>query len=191
MTDKYKYFIFSLIVMSLILFTTAIYFLSYSPKRAPSKSLTHVPDAIMEDVTAVIMNKEGKPKLKIASPKMVHFSENDSTRLTSPTLIVYRPNSSQPWFITAQHANATQGIENVNFWDKVNIHHAADGNNPATFIKTTTLLVHPNKQTAQTDDLITLTQPNLVVNAKGMFADMNTGDIKLISQTRGEYVPNS
>ncbi|MCW5582746.1 MAG: LPS export ABC transporter periplasmic protein LptC, partial [Gammaproteobacteria bacterium] len=62
---------------------------------------------------------------------------------------------------------------------------------PATLIKTPTLSVQPNKQIAETNDLITLIQPNLVVKSTGMYADMNTGNIKLLSQARGEYVPNS
>jgi hypothetical protein len=36
-----------------------------------------------------------------------------------------------------------------------------------------------------------LIQPGLVVNALGMYADLNTGDIKLLSQARGEYLPHA
>ncbi len=97
--------------------------------------------------------------------------------------------SPNPWYVTAKFAKATQGIENVYFWKNVVIHHAADFNSPATLIKTTTLMVHPNKQTAETNDIITMIQPSLVVKATGMHADMNNGDIKLLSQARGEYEP--
>jgi lipopolysaccharide export system protein LptC len=143
----------------------------------------------MENITAVIMDKQGKPSLKIVTPKMVHYAANDTTHLTSPKLTLYRK-SPQPWFITAAFAKATQGIENVNFWDNVVVKHAADNSSPSTLIKTSTLMVHPNQQIAETHDVITLLQPNLVINATGMHADMNTGDIKLLSAARGEYVPN-
>ncbi|MBV9576025.1 MAG: LPS export ABC transporter periplasmic protein LptC, partial [Gammaproteobacteria bacterium] len=75
-------------------------------------------------------------------------------------------------------------------WNNVTIHHAADVNNPATLIKTSTLTVYPNKKLAQTNAFITMIQPSLLVKAIGMQADMNTGDIKLLTQARGEYVPN-
>ena len=52
-------------------------------------------------------------------------------------------------------------------------------------------MVHPNEQTAETNALITLYQPNITVNAIGMTANIDTGDIKLLSQARGEYAPNS
>jgi len=185
-----KYLIISIITIMVLGVTSSVMYFSYRPQSTITMRSTLRPDAIMENVSAVIMDKQGKPSLKIVSPRMLHFAANDTTQLLEPELTLYRK-SPKPWFIKAKYAKATQGIEKVNFWEDVSIHHAADQGNPATLIRTPTLTVHPNKQIALTDDLITLIQPNLIVKATGMFADMNTGDIKLISQARGEYVPNS
>jgi lipopolysaccharide export system protein LptC len=174
-------------VVGLATWTT---FQSFQRQAATVTNRPQLPDAYMEDVVALIMDKQGKPSMKIVTPRLVHYTENDTTQLKSPQLTLYRK-SPKPWFITAKYAKATQGINNVDFWDNVTVHHAADENNPATIIKSPTLTVHPEKQIAKTNDLITLIQPNLVVKATGMYADMNTGDIKLLSQARGEYVPNS
>ena len=141
-------------------------------------------------LVAIIMDKQGKPHMKIETPKMVHFSENDSSELTTPQLTIYRK-SPQPWFITSKFAKATQGIQHVDFWEDVTVHHAADLASPATIIKTPKLRVYPHDQTAETDALITLIQPNIVVKATGMIADMNAGSIKLLSQARGEYAPGT
>lgn len=186
----YKNTIITMIMMIALGLATWTTFLSYGPQGTPVVKMAEQPDAFMEDVTAVIMDKFGKPSMKIVTPKMVHFADSDTTQLTSPELTLYRK-SIEPWYITAKFAKATQGIENVNFREDVTIHHAADENNPATLIKTTTLTVHPNQKLADTNDLITMIQPNLIVKATGMHADMKTGDIKLLSQTRGEYVPDS
>lgn len=164
-------------------------YLSYQPQPRTAAHSSLLPDAFMEQVSAVIMDKQGKPNLKIVSPKMVHYAANDTTQLIKPELTIYRK-SPKPWYITANYAKATQGVDNISFRENVTIHHAADENNPATLIKTPTLTVHPNKRTAETNDLITLIQPNLTVKATGMYADMNSGDIKFISQARGEYVPS-
>lgn len=165
--------------------------LSYQPQLATDEPLQNQkPDAYMETVNAVIYDKLGKVKMKIATPRMVHYPEHDTTQFTEPQLMLYRK-SPKPWHVTANNALATDGMETIHFWDNVAIHHPADQGNPATFIKTIKLIVHPNKQTAETDEAITLMQPNLVVNGVGMFADMNTGSIKLLSQTRGEYASSS
>lgn len=182
--------IISLALILVLGFAAWTTFLSSHPQNAVVVKKAMLPDAFMEDITTVIMDKQGKPSMKIVTPKMIHFAENDTTQLISPQLTLYRQ-SPNPWFVSSKFGKATQGIDNVDFWDNVVIHHAADINNPATIIKTSTLTVHPNKKTAETNENITMEQPGIVVSAKGMFADMNKGDIKLLSQARGIYVPNS
>jgi lipopolysaccharide export system protein LptC len=186
----YKNTILSLIMIAFMGLAAWTTFLSYRPESTITTQLTQLPDAFMEDVTALIMDKQGKLNMKIVTRKMVHYAENDTTHLASPELKLYRK-SPTPWHITSKHAKATQGIDNIDFWDNVVIHHPADQYNPATLIQTTKLTVYPNKQLAETNDSITLIQPNIVVKATGMHADMNTGEIKLLSQARGEYVPSS
>lgn len=186
MSHKYSAIsIFCVVVLGVA--ATVTYF-GYAPRNTPAMHTTLQMDAYMENVSAIIMNKQGKPNMKIVSPKMTHYATNDTTQLIDPELTLYRK-SPKPWFIKAKYAKATDGIENIHFSEDVTIHHAADDVNPATLIKTSTLLVQPNKQIASTNDEITLIQPDLVVKATGMYADLNTGDIKLISQARGEYTP--
>jgi lipopolysaccharide export system protein LptC len=184
----YKYTIISFILITC--FLSLMTFLSHRSVPLSNEIAVIRPDAIMEDVHALIMNQQGRPEMKIVTPKMIHFIENDTTNLIAPKLTLYRK-SPNPWYITARFGKATQGIENVDFWDNVTIHHAADQNNPATLIKTSTLTVHPKQKTAETKAFITMVQPQIIIKAIGMRANMNTGDINLLAQTRGEYAPNS
>jgi lipopolysaccharide export system protein LptC len=177
------------VILIAVVFLVALSF--FSPFRHHTKTTIEapaLPDAYMEDVVALILDKQGKPKMKIAAPKMVYYSNDDQTHLTSPQLTIYRK-SPQPWYVTAKSAIATQGTEYVHFQEDVMIQHAADSSNPATIIKTATLLVRPNTQLAETNDPIILIQPNVTIKGTGMRADMNNGDIKLLSEARGEYVP--
>jgi len=191
MTYKYslKPAIISLTIFLSVFLAVWATFSLYSSKTNSSTQGSATPDAFMEDVVAVILDKQGKPKMKIVSPKMVYYSKDDSTHLEAPQLTIYRK-SPKPWYVSAKEAIATEGTEHVHFKNDVMIQRAADRNNPATVIKTTTLLVHPNTQIAETNDPITLIQPNITVNGIGMYADMNNGDIKLLSDARGEYVPS-
>src|SRR5687767_14683088 len=90
-------------------------FLSYHPQDTLVAQQAILPDAFMENVTALIMDKQGKPKLKIQTPQMVHYAEGDTTKLKSPQLTIYRQ-SPQPWYVTSKYAKATKGIETVDFW---------------------------------------------------------------------------
>jgi len=189
MTLKNSILIFLLFVAGLSTAWLTYWSLNATPTNV-STAVETQPDSYMDEVHAIFMDKFGKPSMKIFTPHLVHFNENDTTQFTAPQLTLYRQ-SPQPWYITSKSAQSTQGMENVLFKDNVIIHHAGDLNSPATLIKTTVLMVHPNKKTADTDELITMIQPDLTLNAIGMHADMNTGDIKLLSQARGVYVPTS
>lgn len=160
-----------------------------APLLSASNAHQH-PDAIMEGVTTIVINKEGKPSLKIETPKMIHFAENDTTEITTPHVTVYRQ-SPKPWTIDALHARAVNGIDQINFWDNVVIHHFDDKVNPTTTMQTASLTIFPDKQIAQTDQAVVLIQPDTTIHAVGMLANLDQGTVKLMSQTRTEYVPNS
>lgn len=151
---------------------------------------TNEPDSYMEDFQAIILNKDGKPSLKVSAPKMLHYLKEDSTEMTRPHVTVYR-HSPQPWFIDSAFAKTRDGIDEIIFSQHVVIHHPADIENPSTSMTTDALTIFPNEQLARTDQPITFIQPDTQIHAIGMFANLNEGTIKLLSQTKGEYVPSS
>ncbi len=148
------------------------------------------PDSYMENVVAVIMNENGKPSLKIEAPAMVHYAENDRTHLAKPKVTVFRE-FPYPWYINADYAEINNGIQQIIFQNHVIIHHPSDASNPLTTMTTDSLTVFPSKQMAKTGDAVTITQPDIIVHAVGMLANLNDGTVKLLSKARGEYAPDS
>lgn len=179
----------SSMLLSLIVAGVWTAFMSYRPENIKNTMLSSLPDGFMEGVHALILDKNGQPKIIIDAPRMVHYAEDDMTKLTKPLLTIYRK-SPKPWYVTSRMAKAMHGIDTVHFWRDVTIHHKADAKEPETVIKTESLTVYPNKDTAETNDAITLQQPNLIVKAIGMYADMNIGEVKLHANVRGIYEPH-
>jgi lipopolysaccharide export system protein LptC len=151
---------------------------------------TSLPDGLMEDVVTTIMNKQGTPSLKVTTPRMTHYTSNDSTDIEKPVVTIYR-HSPNPWYISSDHAKATGGVSQIVFWSHVVLKHSEDKENPTTTMNTDTLTVFPDKRTAETNQAVTISQPDIVVHATGMLANMNDGTVKLLSKTQGEYVPTS
>lgn len=149
---------------------------------------SHEKDGFMEGVIAVAINKQGEPALKLETPMMVHYPDNDTTELATPHVIIYR-HSTEPWHINAKYAKSTQGLTEITFWNNVVIHHLPDKSNPFTTIHTETLTIIPNQHIAKTDDRITVTQPNMAATGIGMLADWNNGTVQL-QNAKEEYVPN-
>ena len=148
------------------------------------------PDARMENIVALVMNKQGTPSMKVEAPKMTHYPDEDVTYITYPHVTVYRQ-SPQPWYINSDYAEATNGTEEIVFTNNVVVHHPTDIGNPDTTMETTSLTVFPDKKQATTDKPVVITQPDTVIHAIGMIADLNDGTVKLLSQARGDYVPAS
>lgn len=185
---SYKNALISLLMISIVGFATWATLSFYRPSTIIAEPGAELPDAYMEDVIALVMDQSGNPSLKLKTPLMVHYSQYNTAHLTTPEVILYRQ-STQPWFINARYGKSTRGIEQVDFWENVTLFRPMDQRNPETWIKTETLTIHPNQKTAATNDTITLTQNNLLLEAIGMEANMKNGDIKLLSHARGEYVP--
>jgi len=185
---------FCLLITALFLSAWSAFIIYYKKSSIPTD--LGKPDAFMEEIVATIIDKQGNLSLKIVSPKMVHYLENDTTEITKPLLILYRNRNSRqkttkPWYLSADHAKASQGISQIHLWENVIIHHPGDEQNEKTTLLAPTLTVYPEKQLAETPDPVIINQPNTKIHAVGMNANLDSGAVKLLSQTRGEYrVPN-
>lgn len=147
-------------------------------------------DAFMEEVSTVLFNKFGTPSIKISTPRVTHFPENDASYIELPQVTLFR-NSPNPWLIHSKFAQTKNGSNEIIFNDHVVIHHVADIANPTTTLQTQSLTVFPAKQIAKTNDPVVITQPDTVVHAIGMLANFEKGTVKLLSHARGEYAPRS
>ncbi len=178
-----------LLLLAIGLSTWSIFIANHSKQRAINDE-SNPPDAIMDNVVALILNKQGLPSLKVVTPQMVHHMDNDTTDIITPHVTIYR-RSPNPWYINSDKAIASQGITQIIFSGNVVIHHLADTENPTTTMQTVALTVFPDKQTAETNQAVTIEQPDTVVHAIGMLANMNNGTVKLLSQAKGEYAPKT
>jgi lipopolysaccharide export system protein LptC len=145
-----------------------------------------VVDAWMDTVDTTVMNKEGQVLMKIHSPSVIHYAENDTTYFVSPQFLLYRK-SLKPWRITAGKGTATHGIEHIQLASQVTLHHPGDVTQSPTWINTEQLIIHPPNRTADTTHAVTITQPHTTISGIGLKADLNTNDIRLLSNTRGDY----
>lgn len=164
--------------------------LSHSNNRGSLTTNPREADSYMQDVVATIFNNEGKRSLTMTTPKMTHYPEGDTTQILTPAVTVYRQ-SPMPWYINSDSAKAIHGIDEILFSNNVNIRHPADIENPTTSMTTNMLTIFPSKQVASTDQPVVFTQPDTVIHATGMQANLDDGTIELLSQAKGEYVPTS
>ncbi len=183
-----KVSVIGLLFLSIIL---SIYSLSVSKniRVRTNATASSRPDAFMEGVVATTINQQGHLSLTLETPKMFHYAHNDTMDIETPHVTLYS-NSPEPWVIDSLTGQTTQGSDYIVFRGNVVIHHAEDSSHPETFIRTQVLNLSSQDQIATTPEPITLTQPSLTIAGIGLSANLNTGMIHLLSNARGEYVPN-
>lgn len=160
----------------------------FSKATLPNNTLANRsdPDTFMENVTATLFDGQGKISLKIITPKITHTENNDTATLYKPHIIAYKE-SPVPWSIDADKAETIAGTQKILLQGNVIIHHEHDQKNPTSTMTTNALTLFPDKQLAETNQPITVTQPDLLIRAIGMRADMKLGTIQLFSKATGEY----
>lgn len=145
-------------------------------------------DGFMEEVIATRMKPNGTPDSTLYSPKLVHFSQNNSTRMTSPHFVI-TPQRGEPWYVYANHGTSSDGAKTLYLWGDVKLHQMKGPFNKESTVLTTSLTVYPKKNTAYTNQPVTLIQHNTLIKGKGLKADFKTSTIELLSQSSGVYDP--
>ena len=180
--------LFSSILAGLCLVTTWLVLSFSSPQPGVVLPTAGQPDAILRQVNSYIFDKQGRLQFNISTPYLSHLAQQDTTQLRVPIFTFYRP-ARTPWRLTAQLATGQAGLQDILLQHQVHLTHTADAKNPETILETNQLTLHPYQKTAETPALVTLTQPGLSMRSIGMRANLNTGDIMLLSNAAGTYLP--
>lgn len=151
-----------------------------------SKALRHDPDATVENLSVRRFDENGRVKYRLIAPFMMHFADDDSSELQSPTLVTYRPDAP-PVIISGRHARITAKGEVIYLWDDVVVNRAATPERPAMTGRMPDLLVEPKLGTAFTNSPVEITQERSWIKGVGMQIDNNTSTFVLQSQVTGLY----
>jgi lipopolysaccharide export system protein LptC len=146
-----------------------------------------LPDFIAHDVVATETNEQGLLHNQFITPKIVHYTKNDTAFYDKPHIISYPNNEKKPWDITADHGQSVHGTKELILWGNVNIHEPESALNNDIRMTTSRLVVYPEKNYAETDQPVTFTEPGLVVNSVGMKIYFKEKRVQLLNQARGEY----
>lgn len=159
--------------------------------RLPLTDDNH-PDSYMKEALAIQIDPQGRLKDELSAPLLVHFPKGNTTDITAPHIILYNSNSnSPPWHITADNGRAHDGIRIVKLWNHVKLMQPEGPQNGATTLLTSSMTIFPKQQYAQTDQPVKVWQGGDVVTAKGLHANLKTGEIDLLSHTFGQYQPDT
>jgi LPS export ABC transporter protein LptC len=144
------------------------------------------PDAFMTGMRYTQFDLDGKWKSSFDAEHMVHYSAEDTALFDKPRL-VSRDQHRETWIISANHSTNKHGGNTVYLKDNVQIQRFDATNQKNLDLTTTAMIAYPNRHIIETNQPVIITQPGTVVHAIGMTANMDTGDVHLLSATNGVY----
>ena len=156
-------------------------------KPAKANTDTHSPDFIIKEVYVIETNDQGQIKNKFMSPKVVHYTLNNTYYYTQPHVIAYSDDNKAPWDITAVHGQSINGTKKIILWDHVNIHENSGPSNQDSLLQTSWMVIFPALNYAETDKPVTFIQPDLTVHAIGMKLYFKEKKVILLHQAKGVY----
>lgn len=149
--------------------------------------LRHDPDAIAENFEARRFDATGQVKYRLAAPYLVHFPDDDSSELRSPTLTSYRLNAP-PVVVVSKLAKVTAKGETIYLWDDVRVTRTATPDRPEMVARMPDLTAQPDVGFAFTNSPVEITQGQSWIKGVGATLDDNTSTLVLQSQVTGLYI---
>lgn len=185
---------FSTPLIILIILTIVSLFYYFWHTRIVEKPAVHsnLPDSFGSNIHVVQYDKTGQLSSILDAPSMQHFTDGHSV-FAKPNITLYDQKQT-PWIVTANIANATANFKTIVLQGDVHFSQKIGENNPENLITTTTVTIQSDSQIAYSDQPVTFIQKNkdgssLDLNAIGFSVNKKTGDIELLSNVRGVYVP--
>lgn len=169
----------------------ATYWLNQQAQPEPVKpdgSTRHDPDSIVENFSAVKLNKQGTPYFIMSAAKMLHYPDDDSTALEAPRLTLLAEDSP-PLLATAESGSISKKGDEMFLQGGVEVLREAGVKQDQLKLQTEFLNIIPDQDLASSDRAVTLTEAHTTVNAIGLELNNKTRTIKLLSKVRSEYVP--
>jgi lipopolysaccharide export system protein LptC len=142
------------------------------------------PDFIVDNFRITRMNATGRTDYVLRAKRMEHVRDDDTTRVTLPSLIHYAPDRP-PVQLDAQRGVVTGNGDVTEFYDSVVVRREGVNGEPPLVMHTEYLKALPDKAFASTSWPVTITQGESVLTGIGLEIDNNTRVFRLLSQVRG------
>ena len=174
----------------LLLLLVATYWLNQQVQPLPQvqSQQRHDIDYYIDNFSAVTLNMQGQQRYTLTAKKLWHYPDDDTTHLQMPQLTSLFADSP-PTLTSAQTGMVSSKGDDVFLYDEVIVLRPASGNNSEQRFATDYLHVVPDRDWAETDHSVVMTNQYNVIHAVGMELDYKARTAKLLSHVRASHEP--
>lgn len=141
------------------------------------------PDYMIENFSAVRMDRDGVTRHLLSAKRMLHYPDDDTTDLEQPRFINAEP-GKPVMRVDADQAKMTANGEDIYLTGNVKVLRGEGKGRKETVMTTSFLHLLPDDGIAKTDRPVVITEANAVIKAVGMEVSNRTQVTRLLSQVR-------
>lgn len=175
---------------------------------------SHEPDYRITNFHAIDLDENGRLRYELTADQLTHFPQPERAELTAPQMVFYRntststgkptvngdagnlvlpPPAVDPWQLTAARGSIADGGDRLDLEGDVRVSRVGtSGDRPDDMgmtMETSRLTVFGKQEVATTDSPVFLNGDRAQLHGVGMQIDLKKGQMHLLSQVRGYYVP--
>lgn len=154
---------------------------------AEAAKLRHDPDSVVENFTLTRLNEAGKAHYVLSARRMLHYPDDDSTRLEAPRFL--KRGEGPAVTVSADRGALTQDNKEAEFHGNVLLVREGSGERGELRVRTVSLQVLAEGDRVRTQEQVTVTEGRSVLSGIGMELDKRTRVFKILSHARGSFEP--
>ncbi|MFZ5757867.1 MAG: LPS export ABC transporter periplasmic protein LptC [Pseudomonadota bacterium] len=196
-----------------LLAIAVFYSLRYWPQRLPllptdlAAPASQEPDYRITDFHAIDLDETGRLRYELTATHLVHYPNPERADLTAPEMVFYRNGHPEdanvaaqlppdPWQLTARRGRIADGGERLDLEGGVKVARVSAGTGDTVqadairmTLESERLTVFGRQEVATTDSPVRLSSDRAELTGVGMQIDLKKGQMHLLSQVKGHYVP--
>jgi lipopolysaccharide export system protein LptC len=177
-------------LLPLLLLLLATWWLNQQVQPLPQKQSQqrHDIDYSVDRFSAVTLNEEGLPRYVVSAERLWHYPDDDSTHLQMPQLTSLSP-ERPPTLTSAQTGMLSSKGDDLYLYDEVRILRSSGNGAGVQRFSTDYLHVVPDRDWAETNQSVVVTDQHNILRAVGMELDSKARTVKLLSRVRATHEP--
>ncbi len=177
-----------LLLLGLLMLAGGSYWLQQpQDELAPPLLLEENPDAVMENFSALRLDKLGQPLFALTAEKMTYFNQADILLLEVPRLEVNRGADRPAWHVIASRGEMLAAGDEVKLYENIELLREATSKHNELRIQTDFLQVFPERGVMRSDHPVLITDAHSHIQAGGLNIDNQARTLTLTAGVKANH----
>jgi lipopolysaccharide export system protein LptC len=146
-------------------------------------------DYVLHQFEMTTLNESGKEAFRLTAPYLERDPKGESISIRTP-VFSFPDKKNGKWLAKSGSAWVGPGADEVRLQEQVEMVGPTNPKGLNTVFKTERLSIFPEKNTASTQQPVTITRGSSILQGRGLQVDMQSKRFQLLADVKGRYAPS-